>query len=240
MAEKRRVRRVKRKRRRYRLKPRFYVFVGILAILLIMIIMLIARLMLGSVASPFHHRHSDGASGISYTQGMEIMFAAKAYINTDGQTYDDAYYSGGYPPADVGVCTDVLWNGFRAIGVDFKGLIDHDTDVSFDAYDEVIPERDPSLEYRLVPVIRVWMDRHAIRKTIDPSNILAWQPGDIVIYDDEHVALVSGLRNLLGYPYVIQHGHDPAGDEDRLFSDNGLLLTGHYRLPAAITTGGKQ
>ena len=236
MAEKKRV---KRKRRRYRLKPRFFVFLGILVLLVILLIMLIAKIFSGG-ATPFHHRNVGDAFGISYAKGTEIMIAAKGYINTDGLTYNDAYYSGGYPPEDVGVCTDVVWNGFRAIGVDFKGLIDHDTDSTFDAYDEVIAERDPSLDFRLVPVIRVWMDRHALKKTIDPSNLLAWQPGDIVIYDDEHVAIVSGLRNLLGYPYVIQHGHDPAGDENRLFNDSGLLLTDHYRLPAAITPGGSK
>lgn len=226
----------RKKRRRYRFKPRFYVIIGV--IVLVVMLVLLRILIAGFTGSERVYR--DTTPVISFSQGTQIAIAAKGYINTDGLTYNDAYYSGGYPPKDVGVCTDVVWNGFDAIGVNFKALIDYDTDRHFDAYDEVIQSRDPSLDFRLVPVIRVWMDRHAARLTIDPSNILAWQPGDIVIYDDEHVALVSTLRNMLGYPYIIQHGHDPAGDEDRLYNDSGLVLTNHYRLPAAIVPGGNE
>ena len=227
----------RKRRKRYRLKPRFFVFLGIIVLLLIVLIVKIAGAFLGS---PAVSRHPVETEGLSYEQGTRVMIAAKSYINTEGLTYNDAYYENGYPPKNIGVCTDVVWNGLRGIGVDFKALIDHDTEQNFDAYTEVIASRDPNLDFRLVPVLRVWLDRHAVRETADPGVILAWQPGDIVIYDDQHVAVVSGLRNLFGYPFVIQHGKDPAGDEDRLFNDSGLILTDHYRLPSAITVGGNQ
>ena len=47
----------------------------------------------------------------------------------------------------------------------------------------------------------------------------------------DHVAVVSCLRNLFGEPYIIQHGKDPAGDEDRINAIDGLDLTYHYRWP---------
>jgi hypothetical protein len=28
-------------------------------------------------------------------------------------TYNGAYYGGGYPPDDIGVCTDVVWRAFK-------------------------------------------------------------------------------------------------------------------------------
>ena len=31
-------------------------------------------------------------------------------------TYDDRYYSGGYPPNNVGVCADVIWRALMAAG----------------------------------------------------------------------------------------------------------------------------
>ena len=41
-------------------------------------------------------------------------------------TYESNYYSGGYPPESEGVCTDVIWRGFKAAGINLKDLIDED------------------------------------------------------------------------------------------------------------------
>ncbi|HJE21150.1 MAG TPA: DUF1287 domain-containing protein, partial [Bifidobacterium pullorum] len=38
--------------------------------------------------------------------------------------YDDGYYQGGYPPADRGACTDVVWRAFAEAGYDLKAMVD--------------------------------------------------------------------------------------------------------------------
>ncbi|NLT96456.1 MAG: DUF1287 domain-containing protein, partial [Clostridia bacterium] len=40
--------------------------------------------------------------------------------------YKSAYYSGGYPPQDEGVCTDVIWRAYKNAGYNLKELIDKD------------------------------------------------------------------------------------------------------------------
>ena len=41
-------------------------------------------------------------------------------------TYKSVYYSGGYPPDNEGVCTDVVWRAFNNAGYNLKDLIDED------------------------------------------------------------------------------------------------------------------
>lgn len=41
-------------------------------------------------------------------------------------TYKDAYYAGGYPPPNEGVCTDVIWRALAEAGYDLKGMMDRD------------------------------------------------------------------------------------------------------------------
>ena len=67
--------------------------------------------------------------------------------------------------------------------------------------------------------------------TTDINNLLAWQPGDIVTFESSHVAIVSSIRNIWGRPYIIQHGKDPAAEEDRIYASDGMEISGHYRWP---------
>ena len=128
----------------------------------------------------------------------------------------------------------MLWRGLKAINVDFRDVINEDIDDNYKDYDDLISYKDRDLDFRVVGVVRRYMERHAESLTTNPSNLLAWQPGDIVIYGNHHLAVVSCLRNLLGYPYIIQHGKDPAGDEDRLINDSGLVVTDHFRWSQTI------
>lgn len=214
---------------RYKFKKRFFVILMIVAVLGGLGAYRFYNHLIGSRSSVVDH-------GGNYEQGLEIMLGAKAYINS-GLVYSDKYYSGGYPPAHIGVCTDVLWRGLSKINVTFKDLVDEDTKNNFAAYKDVISYRDTGLDFRSVPVVRRYLKMHAVSLTIDPSNLLAWQPGDIAVYGNNHVAIVSCLRNLQGYPYVIQHGKDPAGDEDRLINDD-MKLTDHFRWNQVVTMQG--
>lgn len=213
-------------RKKYKFKPRFFV---ILVILLCLVIGLggfaLFRGLTGGGAEHEDYRYQQ------YLQGWQIMMASKVYIANDELRYDDQYYNGGYPPDEIGVCTDVVWKGMKGIDVTLKDLMDRDVAKHLNAYKEVISTPDPNIDFRLVPRLEVFLERKTEVLTTDLTNLLAWQPGDIVTFEHSHVAIVSNLQNLWGMPYIIQHGKDPAAEEDRIFASDGMKISGHYRWP---------
>ena len=54
-------------------------------------------------------------------------------------TYNSAYYAGGYPPDDIGVCTDVVWRAFKNAGYSLRDMVDRDIFNNPDEY----PAADP-------------------------------------------------------------------------------------------------
>lgn len=211
------------KRRKYKINKRFYVVVAIVVIMVVSVIFT-------SIVTlkAYLTMKESGTVSQQLEKGISIMAVAKGYINSD-LTYDDGYYAGGYPPENVGVCTDVIWQGFTGITVDLKALVDKDIKNNLSAYEGVVDTPDPNLDFRRVEVLEIFFERNAEILTNDPSEILQWQPGDIVTFESSHIAIVSNLRNLWGQPYIIQHGKDPAGDEDRLYKSDGMEISGHFR-----------
>lgn len=165
----------------------------------------------------------------SYEQGQQIAMAARAYISNANLQYDEAYVAGGYPEENRGVCTDVIWNAFGAIGVSIKYLVDKDIRMNPEAYESVVAVADPNIDFRRVSVLEVFFERNAISLTTDLEETWAWMPGDIVTFESSHIAIVSDLRNVWGRPYIIQHGKDPAAEEDRIWASDGMEISGHYR-----------
>ena len=214
-------------KKRYKVKPRFFLVV-------IIVICLIAG------AGAFLLRGCSGSEGDAVTaaniqtqsmRGRQMMQAARAYIMNEDLRYDDSYFAGGYPPDDIGVCTDVVWKAFLGIGVDIKALVDEDIAENYEAYADIVSVPDPNIDFRLVPQLERFFERNAQVLTTDPNDILAWRPGDIVTFESSHVAIVSSFRNLWGQPYIIQHGKDPAAEEDRIAASDGMEISGHFRWP---------
>ncbi|MEF9922327.1 MAG: DUF1287 domain-containing protein, partial [Anaerovoracaceae bacterium] len=127
-------------KRRYRVKPRFFVIFFVL---------------IGVISGAAYWFLHDGVNevlpvtAVQLEQGNRIMLGARAYINTD-LTYDDKYYGGGYPPDNLGVCTDVVWKGFMKINVDLKTLVDLDISKHMGNYKGVVSTPDPNIDFRLV------------------------------------------------------------------------------------------
>ncbi|WP_419024043.1 DUF1287 domain-containing protein [Emergencia sp.] len=213
-----------RHKKKYRMKPRFFVILAVLV-----------GLIAGGIL--YFNFHSDSKAendekSAQLDQGYQIMLASRMYICNKDLRYDDKYYAGGYPPEDIGVCTDVVWKGFQGIGVNLKNLVDKDIAENIEAYSDVISvNADPNIDFRLVPTLEVFFQRNAENLTTDVDNLLAWQPGDIVTFESSHVAIVSSIRNIWGRPYIIQHGKDPAAEEDRIFASDGMEISGHFRWP---------
>lgn len=162
----------------------------------------------------------------------DIMAGARAYVMTE-PVYDGSYHAGGYPPEGIGVCTDVVWQAFKAAGYDLKAMVDADIAANTVLYPRVAGKPDPNIDFRRVPNLKVFFERYGQSLTTDTDKISEWQPGDIVIYEGNytHVAIVSDKRNGYGVPWIIHHG-----GEGYEYEENRLRLkqiTGHYRFDAA-------
>ena len=151
--------------------------------------------------------------------------------------YKDAYYQGGYPPEDEGVCTDLVWRAFKNAGIDLKSLIDSDIKANVSKFPRITGDPDPNIDFRRVKNHIVFFGRHGITLTNevdanDLENLKQWQGGDIVTIErPEHMGIISDKRNKKGVPYVIHNMGPVPREDDCLESWNGKI-TGHFRYPA--------
>jgi|LSQX01.1.fsa_nt_gb uncharacterized protein YijF (DUF1287 family) len=176
--------------------------------------------------------------GISDTE--DILQGARLDIKNKPR-YKDAYYKGGYPPDDEGVCTDVIWRAFKDAGYLLKDMVDEDIRNNVELYPRVEGKPDPNIDFRRIKNLRVFFDRHATVLTTeikpgDEENLKEWQPGDIVVFDDpmEHIAIVSDQRNEDGIPLMIHNAGPYTQENDMLmyWKENYSPIIGHYRFPA--------
>lgn len=150
----------------------------------------------------------------------------------DRPKYKSAYYAGGYPPIDEGVCSDLVWRAFKNAGYSLKDLIDQDIKENEDLYPGLDNKPDPNIDFRRVRNLKVFFDRHAEVLTLDYNEIAAWQPGDIVIFGNNynHIAIISDKRNKDGIPYIIHNAGQLNREEDALIKwQKKINITGHYR-----------
>jgi len=164
---------------------------------------------------------------------IDIVHAAR--LESEQKTkYKSAYYAGGYPPENEGVCTDVIWRGLMSAGISLKELIDEDIHTNTDLYPRVGGQPDTNIDFRRVPNQYVYFERFAesLTKELIPGdveNLKEWQPGDIVLYLDgfHHVGIISDKRAKDGTPYLI-HNTRPFAAEVKLTSIS-TPIAGHYR-----------
>jgi uncharacterized protein YijF (DUF1287 family) len=151
--------------------------------------------------------------------------------------YVNAYYRGGYPPDNEGVCTDVVWRALKNAGYDLKAMVDRDIQKNASEYPRV-DRPDPNIDFRRVPNLQSFFRRHAqsLTKEIIPwnvANLQEWQGGDIVIFGRpyQHIAVVSDCRRKDGVPYIIHNRSPYTMEEDALLYWNSRLspIVGHYR-----------
>ena len=146
--------------------------------------------------------------------------------------YNGAYFQGGYPPSDIGVCTDVIWRAFRQAGYSIRDMVDADIKRRREAYTE-ITEPDSNIDFRRVRNLKIFFEEYAQSLTVDIEKIEEWQPGDIVIFgENAHIGIVSDRRNKKGRPYIIHNAGQPNRDEDYM-KWSWLEITGHYRFDAS-------
>lgn len=206
----------------------------------ILLYLIIGVILLGSVLSYFgilqgRKYNSDDfnivviKSSIDYNNNglddyTDILNGAKIDAKNKPK-YKSEYYDGGYPPDNIGVCSDVIWRAFRQAGYSLKNMIDKDIKNNLDDYD--IDIIDSNIDFRRVINLRVFFDKYATTLTNDINDIEEWMPGDIVIFgNNKHIGIVSNYRNSNGISYIIHNGGQPIREENYLVRSR---VTKHYR-----------
>ena len=64
----------------------------------------------------------------------DILLSVREYIKSKPK-YKSAYYEGGYPTDNYGVCTDVVAQGLLGAGYDLQQLVDEDIMKNGEKYD---------------------------------------------------------------------------------------------------------
>lgn len=167
---------------------------------------------------------SDGID--DYT---DILLGARADAKNKPK-YDGAYQEGGYPPDNIGVCTDVVWRAFKNAGYSLRDMLDKDIALYPQDY-TAITKPDSNIDFRRVVNLRVFFEKYAVSLTLDTQDIDEWQAGDIVIFgNNKHIGIVSDKRNSDGQTYIIHNGGQPIREEDYFKREKP---TGHYRFDAS-------
>ncbi|PWM47075.1 MAG: DUF1287 domain-containing protein [Clostridiales bacterium] len=158
----------------------------------------------------------------------DIMLGAR--IDAENKPkYDGAYFQGGYPPGEIGVCTDVIWRAFKNAGYSLKDMIDSDISNNPEDY-PAAQKPDPNIDFRRVRNLRVFFDKYAVSLTTDPSAVTEWQAGDVIIFgDNDHIGIVSDKRSKNGRVWIIHNGGQIKREEDYL---KRALISAHYRFDA--------
>ena len=148
-------------------------------------------------------------------------------------TYDGRYWDTGYPPDDIGVCTDVIWRAFKNAGYNLRVMVDNDIAISNEE-DYHIKYPDSNIDFRRVGNLEVFFKKYATNLTLDINKIEEWQPGDIVVFDSRHIGIISDKRNRDGKPYVIHNSGQPLREEDVLQKRSEKdPISGHFRWDAS-------
>lgn len=165
-----------------------------------------------------------------------LDFVAGARSEVERQTiYDGSYYAEGAPPEGRGACTDVVWRAFRQGGYDLRAMVDEDIRLAADKYGAAGQHPDSAIDYRRVQNLQVFFQRHGQVLTTDikagdQTNLVQWQPGDIVVFaaPKEHIAIISDRRRRDGVPYIIHNAGPCASEGDYLQSWPSQIIF-HFR-----------
>ncbi len=163
----------------------------------------------------------------------DILLAARKDAENK-PSYDGKYWSnGGYPPDNIGVCTDVIWRALAGAGYCLRDMVHNDIISRPEEYPAIgaADKADRNIDFRRVRNLRVFFDKYALALTTDISDIEEWQPGDIVIMgNNTHIGIISDKRNRHGIPYLIHNGGQPRREEDYLSKED---VVAHYRFDAS-------
>lgn len=212
------------KKRKLKLKIQWFLFTFIFVVAILLVSMYLKQ---PKVEEPIVEEPTVEVKELTSIEKL-ILGARKDAIAMPA--YISAYYAGGYPPDNEGTCTDLVWRAFKEAGVLLKDLVDEDIKNNRSNY-SFIEYRDPNIDFRRVQNLTVFFKNNAEVLTTDIYDTSEWKAGDIVVFgNDEHIGIVSDIRNENDIPYLIHNNDQPIREEDRLeYGYYTMGITGHYR-----------
>lgn len=177
--------------------------------------------------------HDQNGNGVP--DALDLVAGARRDV-TGHTLYDASYYQGGYPPPGRGACTDLVWRAFQQAGYNLKDMVDQDIRDDPAAYGATGKHPDPNIDFRRAGNLDIFFRRHAQSLTTqvipgNVSNLIEWQPGDIVVFGNgSHIGIISDRRRPDGVPLLI-HNAGPWATEGDYLLRYPSPITGHYRWP---------
>lgn len=230
------VRRRKREKRAMKRKKQIRKRLAVLtAIVLLAIVIVVGLLYKWNVIPHGYYYNKDfgiedykskvDGDGDGIDDQTDILEGVRAYIATNPK-YKSAYYAGGYPDDEYGVCTDVVAQGFLNAGYDLMELVSADIKVAPEEYNIETPDK--NIDFRRVRNLNVFFRRHAISLTTDVNDIEEWQGGDIIVFKS-HIGIVSDKRNSTGTVFIIHHGSPTQSGYEQDILEGRDDIIGHFR-----------
>lgn len=182
-----------------------------------------------TVTSPYD------ADGDGIEDQRDILLSARAYVETEPYYDSSAYYRGGYPTDNRGVCCDVVAFALLDAGYNLRDLVNKAASMGMAG---PYVSYDGNIDFRRTRVLYYFFEYNTDSLTTDPWDCEEWQPGDIVLWESVtkglwpgHIGIISDRRASDGIPYVIHHTDNNGG----LYEDDSILATnrrivGHYRI----------
>lgn len=181
----------------------------------------------------------------------DIMLGAKKQLKNPARNIfsegvdEPNYYSGGDPPPEFALSTDIIARAFKNAGFDLSSLVNEDITANFNEYPltKLWGQRypDPNIDYRRIQNLELFFKRSAKEQifTFDyanKDNLKQWLPGDIVFFDmdkdgiTDNAGIISDFTTRKGVPKIIYNYIDPGFtvEEDIL---GKAVITGHFRFP---------
>ena len=156
----------------------------------------------------------------------DILNNALEYISKKPK-YKSKYYITGYSNDHFGVCTDVVAYALLNSGYDLMSLVNEDIKNNKELYN--IDKIDKNIDFRRVRNLKVYFDVHAISLSKNINDIYEWHAGDIVVFEN-HIGIVSNIRNKKGIPYVIHHRSKFQRNYIEDILGKRYKIIGHYKI----------
>ena len=120
---------------------------------------------------------------------------------------------------------NIIETTFKNAGYSLRDMINNDIIDNKDKYNV------NEIDFTRISSLVIYFDRYAEKLTLDPKEIKEWQPGDIVVFSNNHIGIISDKRNNKGIPYVIHNNNQTNIEEDYLTKNH---ITNHYRFNANL------
>ncbi|HRK06810.1 MAG TPA: DUF1287 domain-containing protein [Pseudobdellovibrionaceae bacterium] len=183
------------------------------------------RLALGQETT-YWSLNSSGHTRQPWRERCESLLKEVRQMTEQSIRYDPAYvrlsYPWGDPPADTGVCADLVVRGLRFIGRDLQQEVHEDLRANFSQYPQrwKLRRADPHIDHRRVPNLQRYFER-SNRDRVLPRDV-ALQPCDLVIWDLggglSHIGWVSDRIASSGQLKILHHISGRPSEDDVLTS----------------------